>query len=102
MSPEEIEAEMKRIREANAKFKEELRQRAEEAKKRKMEEKAREKEQKRLLNELMMDWKRIRDDLELDDLKELPKPQPVHCRIPNRLFGDFLTLMEFFSTFEGV
>ena len=46
-SPAEIEAEMKRMREQNERFKEELRQRAEEDKKRKIEERAREKERKK-------------------------------------------------------
>lgn len=102
----EIEAEMKRIREQNERFKEEMRQRAEEAKKRKMEEKAKEKErkkeEKRLVTELMADWKKTRDDLECDDLRELPKPLPIHCRLPNHLFGDFLSLLEFFHGFSDV
>ena len=100
----EIEAEMERMKENRARFKEEMRQRAEEAKKKKIEEKAKEKErkkeEKRLLNEVMCEWKRKRDDLECDDLRELPKPKPVHCRVPNQLFGDFLTLLEFFHHFS--
>ncbi len=80
-----------------------MRQRAEEAKKRKIEERAREKErkkeEKKLFTEIMSEWKKPRDDLECDDLKELPKPTPVHCRLPNQLFGDFLSLLEFFHGF---
>lgn len=96
-SAAEIEAEMKR-------FKEEMRMRAEEAKKKKLEEKAKEKEkkkeEKKLLNELMNEWKKRRDDLECDDLKELPVPKPIHSKIPNKYFGDFLTLLEFLKSFS--
>ena len=105
-TPAEIEAEMKRIREQQERFKEEMRQRAEEAKKRKIEERAREKErkkeEKKLLGEIMAEWKKPRDDLECDDLKELPRPKPVHCRLPNHLFGDFLGLLEFFHAFADL
>jgi len=102
----EIEAEMKRIREQNDRFKEEMRARAEEERKRKIEERAREKERKKeqakLLKEVLNDWKKPRDDLDCEDLKALPKPTPVRCKIPNKLFGDFLTLLEFFECFSDV
>ena len=100
------EAEMKRMKEQNERFKQEMKQRAEEARKKKIEEKAKEKErqkeQKKIVAELLAEWKRPRDDLECDDLKELPKTLPVHCRIPNKLFGDFLTLLEFFHSFSNI
>ena len=61
-----------------------MRRRTEDAKNRKVEEKARERErkreEKRLVTELMVEYKKKRDDLECDDLKELPKPTPVQCR----------------------
>ena len=105
-TPAEIEAEMKRIREQNQRFKEEMAKRAEEARKKKLEEKAKEKERKKeetkLVKELMNEWKKPRDDLLCEDLKELPKPKPVHCKIPNQLFGDFLTLMEFIHNFSDL
>ena len=105
-SAAEIEAEMRRMKEQNERFKEEMKARAEEAKKKKLEEKAKEKERKkeetRLVRELMMEWKKPREDLECEDLKELPKMQPVHCKIPNHLFGDFLALLEFFHSFSAV
>ena len=103
-TPEELEAEMKKMREQSERFKEDIKRRAEEAKKRKLEdkikEKERKKEEKKLLTEVMNEWKKTRDDLECEDLKALPKPKPVHCRIPNHLFGDFLSLLEFFGTFK--
>ncbi len=105
-TPAEIEAEMKRMKEQNARFKEEMRKRAEEAKKKKLEEKAKEKErkkeEKRLMIELMNEWNRLRDDLDCDDLKELPVPKPIHCKIPNQLFGDFLVLLEFLRNFGSL
>ena len=105
-SPAEIEAEMRRMKEQNQRFKEEMKQRAEEAKKQKMEEKAKEKERKkeetRLVRELLTEWKKPREDLECEDLKPLPKTLPVYCKIPNHLFGDFLSLLEFFHSFAGV
>ena len=94
------------MKEQNERFKQEMKQRAEEARKKKIEEKAKEKErqkeQKKIVAELLAEWKRPRDDLECDDLKELPKTLPVHCRIPNKLFGDFLTLLEFFHSFSNI
>ena len=94
---------MKKLREQSERFKEDLKRRQEEAKKRKLEaklkEKERKKEERRLLTEVMSDWKRPRDDLECEDLKALPKPKPVHCRVPNHLFGGFLSLLEFYGSF---
>merc|ERR1711874_728274 len=106
MGPEEAEAEMKKMREQQARFREEMRQRAEDAKRKRIEEKAREKErkkeEKRLIAELMNDWSKKRDDLECEDLKELPKPTPVHCKVPNQLFGDFLMVLEFLHSFYDI
>ncbi len=100
----ELEAEMKRMREQNARFKEEMKKRAEEAKRKRLEDKAKEKErkkeEKKLLGELMSEWKKVREDLECEDLKEMPRPRPVHCGIPNQLFGDFLVILEFMHNFS--
>ena len=51
---------------------------------------------------MLAEHKAKRDDLECDDLKDLPKPIPVQCRIPNRLFGEFTTLLEFFHGFADI
>ena len=105
-TPEEIEAEMKRIREQNERFKEEMKRRAEEAKKQRLEEKARERERKNeekvMVRKLLAEHKAKRDDLECDDLKDLPKPAAVQSRIPNYLFGEFAGLLEFFHGFSDV
>ncbi|XP_040569329.1 bromodomain adjacent to zinc finger domain protein 1A isoform X2 [Lepeophtheirus salmonis] len=102
----QIEADMKKIREQNERFKEEMRQRAEDAKKRKIEEKAKEKErkkeEKKLFNELMSEATKPVEDLICEDHKELPQPKPIHCRVPNHLFGDFLMLIEFYNGFSEV
>ena len=105
-TPAEIEAEMKKVREQNERFKEEMKRRAEEAKKQRLEEKAREKErrneEKIMVRKMLAEHKAKRDDLECDDLKELPKPVAVQCRIPNSLFGNFSTLLEFFHGFSDI
>ena len=63
-SAAEIEAEMKRMKEQNKRFQEEMRRRTEDAKSKKVEEKARERErkreEKRLVNELMVEYKKKR------------------------------------------
>ena len=105
-TPEEIEAEMKNLREAQARYREEMRQKEEEAKKRRIEEKLKEKErkaeEKRLVKEIMQDWNSRREDLDCEDHKELPKPTPIRSRIPNHLLGDFLSLLEFLHSFSSI
>lgn len=81
-----------------------MRKRAEEEKERikeqKLKEKEKRKEEKRLLSELMKEWKKDRDDLECDDLKNLPVPTPVDCSIPQEIFGDAVMVLEFLASFE--
>ena len=105
-TPEEIEAEMKKLREAQAKYREELRLREEQAKKRRIEEKQKEKErkaeEKRLVKEIMQDWNSRREDLDCEDHKELPKPTPIRSRVPNHLIGDFLSVLEFLHSFSTI
>jgi len=89
--------------EQTARFQAEFKRRAEEAKQRKIEDKAKEKErkkeEKRLLSQLMNEWSKPRDDLECEDLRELPSPRAVHCKLPNKHFGDALVLLEFCRNF---
>jgi hypothetical protein len=72
-TPEEIEAEMRRLREAQERHREEMKARAEEAKRKRVEDRARERKRKRdeerLAAELRQSWARRRDDLECEDLK---------------------------------
>eukprot|EP00092_Neocalanus_flemingeri_P010571 GFUD01011387.1.p1 GENE.GFUD01011387.1~~GFUD01011387.1.p1 ORF type:complete len:1574 (+),score=621.92 GFUD01011387.1:101-4822(+) len=105
-TPEELEAEMKKLREAQAKYREDMRIKAEEMKKKRIEDKQKEKErkaeEKRLVKEIMQEWNSRRDDLDCADHKELPTPTPVRCRIPNHLVGDFLALLEFLHSFSDI
>lgn len=48
----------------------------------------------------MKEWKKDRDDLECDDLKNLPVPTPVDCSIPQEIFGDAVMVLEFLASFE--
>ena len=68
-TPEEIEAEMKKLREQQAKYREELRLRDEQSKRRRIEEKQREKEQKTLdpNEQQRIDYSNFRDALGKDE-----------------------------------
>ena len=83
-----------------------MKRRAEEAKKQRLEEKARERERKKeetiMVRKMLAEHKAKRDDLECDDLKELPKAVAVQSKIPNVLFGDFVVLLEFFHGFSDI
>ena len=73
-TPEEIEAEMKKLREAQAKYREDMRIKAEEMKKKRIEEKQKEKErkaeEKRMVKEIMQEWNSRKEDLDIADHKE--------------------------------
>jgi len=66
-TPEELEAEMKKMRERQARYKEEMRVKMEKEKVRRAEERVKEKERKkeeqRIVKELLQEWSRRRDDL---------------------------------------
>ncbi|KAL0275653.1 UNVERIFIED_CONTAM: hypothetical protein PYX00_003449 [Menopon gallinae] len=81
------------------------RQEALEGKARKLEELKRKREERRLekekLAKFVLEWKRKRDDLECEDLKDFPPAVPVNCRIPNEYFGDAIMFMEFLTNFRN-
>lgn len=79
---------------------EEIKARVEADKKRRNEEKERKKEEKKLYNELLKDWHKPKEDLELEDLQDLPPTTAVNCRVPNELFGGLLETLEFFTVFH--
>merc|ERR1719318_1737427 len=56
----------------------------------------------RLVKEIMQEWNSRKEDLDIEDHKELPKPTPVRCRIPNHLVGDFLSILEFLHSFSDI
>ncbi|XP_010631902.1 bromodomain adjacent to zinc finger domain protein 1A isoform X1 [Fukomys damarensis] len=64
-------------------------------------EKEREKlrEEKRKYMEYIKQWNKPREDMECDDLKELPEPTPVKTRLPPEIFGDALMVLEFLNAF---
>ncbi|XP_022178490.1 bromodomain adjacent to zinc finger domain protein 1A-like isoform X1 [Myzus persicae] len=57
------------------------------------------KEEKEKLSKFMKEWNKKKEDLELEDLKELPNVNPVNLRVPNEHFGDFVMIYEFFHNF---
>ncbi|CAL1281690.1 unnamed protein product [Larinioides sclopetarius] len=65
----------------------------------KINERLKKKEEKKIMAEYLNSWKKPRDDLECDDLKDLPLPVPVDCYIPQNCFGDALMILEFLNTF---
>ncbi|XP_054653508.1 bromodomain adjacent to zinc finger domain protein 1A [Dunckerocampus dactyliophorus] len=92
------------------KLKEEQRKRFEEEKQRRREEKERRKQEKDLEREKLKEekkkyaerlrlWNKPREDMECDDLKELPTPVPVRTRLPAQLFGEALMVLEFLRAF---
>uniref|UniRef100_A0A8C2CTU7 Bromodomain adjacent to zinc finger domain protein 1A n=1 Tax=Cyprinus carpio TaxID=7962 RepID=A0A8C2CTU7_CYPCA len=82
---------------------EEEKQRRKEEKERMKVEKEREreklKEEKKKYAERLKLWSKPREDMECNDLKELPKPLPVKTRLPPELFGDALMVLEFLNAF---
>uniref|UniRef100_A0A670IS08 Bromodomain adjacent to zinc finger domain protein 1A n=1 Tax=Podarcis muralis TaxID=64176 RepID=A0A670IS08_PODMU len=100
----------KKEREDKEKRKEELKKIVEEERLKKKEErerlkiekeKEREKlrEEKRKYLEHLKQWSKRREDMECDDLKELPVPTPVKTRLPPEIFGDAVMVLEFLHAF---
>ncbi|XP_072485776.1 bromodomain adjacent to zinc finger domain protein 1A isoform X6 [Notamacropus eugenii] len=100
----------KKEKEYKEKKKEELKKIVEEERLKKKEEKERLKlekekereklrEEKRKYIEYLKQWSKPREDMECDDLKELPEPTPVKTRLPPEIFGDALMVLEFLHAF---
>ncbi|XP_067895406.1 bromodomain adjacent to zinc finger domain protein 1A isoform X2 [Heterodontus francisci] len=100
----------KKEKEDKEKKKEELKKILEEEKMKRKEEKERIKlekekereklrEEKRKYAEYLKEWNKPREDMECEDLKELPVPTPVKTRLPSELFGDALMVLEFLHAF---
>ncbi|XP_074069460.1 bromodomain adjacent to zinc finger domain protein 1A isoform X3 [Macrotis lagotis] len=100
----------KKEKEYKEKKKEELKKIVEEERMKKKEEKERLKlekekereklrEEKRKYIEYLKQWSKPREDMECDDLKELPEPTPVKTRLPPEIFGDALMVLEFLHAF---
>ncbi|XP_033735417.1 bromodomain adjacent to zinc finger domain protein 1A-like [Pecten maximus] len=86
--------------------KEEKRKKMMEEKQKLREEKQKEREklmeERRVQLEYLREWNRIRDDMECDDLKVLPEPQPVMTKIPVESFGDAVMVIEFINSFKAL
>uniref|UniRef100_A0A8C1VYV8 Bromodomain adjacent to zinc finger domain protein 1A n=1 Tax=Cyprinus carpio TaxID=7962 RepID=A0A8C1VYV8_CYPCA len=94
-----IEAKRKE-KEDKEKKREEMKRIVEEEKQRRKEEKERMKvEKERVIFHSYLLWSKPREDMECNDLKELPKPLPVKTRLPPELFGDALMVLEFLNAF---
>lgn len=65
-------------------------------------ERERQREEKRLREVLLKEWTRCRDDLACDDLRSLPQPMRVASKLHPALFGEALSILEFFATFMDV
>ncbi|XP_059705884.1 bromodomain adjacent to zinc finger domain protein 1A isoform X3 [Haemorhous mexicanus] len=100
----------KKEKEDKEKKREELKKIVEEERMKKKEEKERLKiekekereklrEEKRKYVEYLKQWSKPREDMECDDLKELPIPVPVKTRLPPEIFGDALMVLEFLHAF---
>ncbi|XP_077477226.1 bromodomain adjacent to zinc finger domain protein 1A [Stigmatopora argus] len=96
--------------EAKEKLKEEQRRRFEEEKQKRREEKERKKQEKDLEREKLKEekkkyaerlklWNKPREDMECEDLKDLPTPTPIRTRLPPELFGEAMMVLEFLRAF---
>ncbi|XP_022053565.2 bromodomain adjacent to zinc finger domain protein 1A [Acanthochromis polyacanthus] len=107
---EEAQEAKRREKEDREKMKEEQRRRFEVEKQRRREEKEQRKlekerereklkEEKKKYAERLKLWNKPREDMECEDLKELPSPVPVRTRLPAELFGEALMVLEFLRAF---
>ncbi|XP_065062653.1 bromodomain adjacent to zinc finger domain protein 1A-like isoform X2 [Rhopilema esculentum] len=85
------------------KEKERLKKEKEEEKQKRKFEREKERERtteiRKLETEFLREWTRVRDDLLLEDLKELPEPQGLATKMQGDLFGDALMVVEFLNIF---
>lgn len=90
--------------EAQMKLREEMERRKKEQEQREAERKKRAEEERAELNaevsSAIKDFNQFRDDLELQDLRPLPKPKKASPLIGDKRFGDFIHILEFLHTFS--
>ncbi|XP_034722436.1 bromodomain adjacent to zinc finger domain protein 1A-like, partial [Etheostoma cragini] len=110
---EEMQEAKRREREDRDRLKEEHRRRFEQEKERRREDKERRKlekdrereklkEEKKKYAERLKLWSKPREDMECEDLKDLPSPVPVQTRLQAELFGEALMVLEFLRAFGEV
>ncbi|XP_028157574.1 bromodomain adjacent to zinc finger domain protein 1A, partial [Ostrinia furnacalis] len=82
---------------------EKMRRAEDQMRQRKEEEKAKKKEKTARLQAYLKEWQKVKDDLELEDHKPLPKGTPVEIEgIPQKHIGDFLSVLSFVHTYSDV
>ncbi|KAM8914075.1 bromodomain adjacent to zinc finger domain protein 1A isoform 2-T2 [Spinachia spinachia] len=110
---EDVQETRRREREDRERTKEDQRKRFEEEKLKRREEKERRKLEKDQEREMLKEerkkyaerlklWSKPREDMECEDLKDLPSPVPVRTRLPPHLFGEALMVLEFLRAFGEV
>ena len=62
-------------------------------------EKKRQREEKRSQKEYLKELNKPKEDMECDNLVDLPKPTEIKTKIPTNLFGDALMIVEFLNCF---
>lgn len=83
-----LQAELAKEKELEAKRKKEAIAMAKQVEKQKKE------EERKKAASFLQNWEKKCEDLERDDLKRLPPPTPLSCDIPERLFGDAVFILE--------
>ncbi|KAJ2944680.1 hypothetical protein O0L34_g4037 [Tuta absoluta] len=82
---------------------EKMRRAEDQMRQRKEEEKAKKKEKHARLQAYLKEWQKVKDDLELEDHKVIPKGTPIDIEgIPNKHFGDFLSVLEFVYVYADI
>ncbi|XP_075983251.1 ATP-dependent chromatin assembly factor large subunit [Anticarsia gemmatalis] len=80
-----------------------MRKAEEQLRQRKEEERIRKKEKTARLLAYMKEWHKVKDDMELEDQRIIPKGTPIEVEgIPHQHFGDFLSVLEFVHTYSEV
>ncbi|KAL0819369.1 hypothetical protein ABMA28_007492 [Loxostege sticticalis] len=82
---------------------EKMRRAEDQMRQRKEEEKAKKKEKTARLQAYLKEWQKVKDDLELEDHKIIPKGTPVEIEgIPQKHIGDFLSVLSFVHLYSDV
>uniref|UniRef100_A0A8C3G337 Bromodomain adjacent to zinc finger domain protein 1A n=1 Tax=Cyclopterus lumpus TaxID=8103 RepID=A0A8C3G337_CYCLU len=104
-----LETKRREREEQRRRFEEEKQRRREEKERSKLEkdrvrfrEREKLKEEKKKYAERLKLWNKPREDMDCEDLKELPSPVPVRTRLPAHLFGEALMVLEFLRAFGEV
>ncbi|KAL4713092.1 hypothetical protein ACJJTC_001146, partial [Scirpophaga incertulas] len=82
---------------------EKMRRAEDQMRQRKEEEKAKKKEKNARLQAYLKEWQKVKEDLDLEDHKVIPKGTLIDIEgIPHSLFGDFLSVLEFVYVYSDI